>query len=70
MALITRVVIATGLGGTSFLGFYSYLYSSGAYPARLEQLLEYQLGVFSQLTPWVTKKKIKKTTSVKISSVE
>ncbi len=28
-----------GPGLTSFLGFYSYLYSSGAYPARLEQLL-------------------------------
>ncbi len=36
--LITRVVIATSQH-TSFLGFYSYLYSSGAYPARLEQLL-------------------------------
>ncbi len=40
VAVITRVVIATGPGqGTSFLGFYSYFYSSGAYPARLEQLL-------------------------------
>ncbi len=41
LSLGTRVVIATGpgLACVPVQGFYGYLYSNGAYPTRLEQLL-------------------------------
>ena len=54
---LIRVVIATGglalAWCTSFLSFYSYLYSSGAYPAKLEQLLYISWGCGEPLVSFV-----------------
>ncbi len=71
--LITLVVIATDLAYQGFQDFYSYLTVSGAYPARLEQLLKYLLGMWGAHREFYCQlytKSYQQTTSVKISSME